>query len=191
MLIDLSIKEFFQKMSSKDVPCGGSGAALVGTTGVSLLLMAAEMGQQVGYNLKQYIEDFQKLQQSLLQYIDEDAKVLSNALPKLTAVGADGNKDDWNSVLAEAVAVPINIATAGVKALKIAQEMLNNAPHILICDMTFASIACHSSIQGAILLANLNISLFRDNQELTDQYNQQIIMLNDEANMLIQAINRQ
>ena len=179
MLIDLSIKEFFQKMSSKDVPGGGSGAALVGTTGVSLLLMAAEMGQQEGYNLKQYIEDLQKLQQSLLQYIDEDAKVLSNALPKLTAVGADGNKDDWNSVLAEAVAVPINIATAGVKALKIAQEMLNNAPHILICDMTFASIACHSSIQGAILLANLNISLFRDNQELTDQYNQQIIMLND------------
>ena len=57
--------------------------------------------------------------------------------------------------------------------------------------MTFAAIACHSSIQGAILLANLNISLFRDNQELTDQYNQQIIMLNDEANMLIQAINRQ
>ena len=62
---------------------------------------------------------------------------------------------------------------------------------MLICDMTFASISCHSSIQGAILLANLNISLFRDNQELTDQYNQQIIMLNDEANMLIQAINRQ
>lgn len=191
MLVDLSIKDFFSKMSSKDVPGGGSGAALVGTTGVSLLIMAAEMAQQEGYNLNTYISELQKLQQALLQYIDEDAKVLSNALPALTAVGPDGNSDEWNGVLEKAVAVPINIATASIKALSIAQEMLKNAPHILICDMTFAAISCHSSIQGAILLANLNISLFRDNQDLVEKYNQQIIELNDKANDLIQDINRE
>lgn len=191
MLIDLSIKDFFSKMSSKDVPGGGSGAALIGTTGVSLLTMAAEMAQQEGYDLSKNIGELQNLQQSLLKNIDEDAIVLTNALPALTAVGPDGNSDEWNSVLEKAVEVPINIANAGVKALHIAHEMLKSAPHILICDMTFAAIACHSSVQGAILLANLNISLFRDNQELVEKYNQQIIELNDKANDLIQDINRE
>ena len=106
MLVDLSIKDFFSKMSSKDVPGGGSGAALVGTTGVSLLIMAAEMAQQEGYNLNTYISELQKLQQALLQ-VERELSTAQQQLDERTTYLAnpesylDGEKEKLKQALRE------------------------------------------------------------------------------------------
>ncbi|WP_199883812.1 cyclodeaminase/cyclohydrolase family protein [Anaerosinus massiliensis] len=189
MLTDLSLHHFFSKMAGNEAPGSGSGAALLGLTGVSLLKMVnqlcdeRESGEVTLLNI-----ELDKLHVLLGGLINRDAEVLNQALPALTAVGADGNSQEWNEVLLQAIDVPYAIADACLQALEAAKKLRGIAKANLICDVQFAAMSCNTAIQGAILIAQLNISLLRDDEELAAELKEKVEQFAESSDRFIDAI---
>lgn len=166
MLKDLSIHEFFMKTAQKEAPGGGSNAALMGLSGISLLQMAAEVSLEAAKwdGLKM---ELQRLHDSLEAFIDADAKALEQALPALAAVGPDGNREEWNEILLKAVDVPFQIVQACMDGLEVFRKMREHLYPNVACDAKFGAMSLHTALQGAVLLAQLNVSLLRGDRELS------------------------
>lgn len=186
MLTKISVHEFFSKMAKADAPGSGSGAALLGLTGVSLMEMASSLCQNAAgeiVELRKLQEELTALHSALEALIDRDAEVLARALPALTAVGPDGSSREWNDVLTQAVEVPFAIAQACIDAIEIAKRLLDLAVVNTACDLKFAAMSCHTGLQGAVLLAELNISLLRGDAGLGGE-------LREKADALVEKAGR-
>ncbi len=191
MLTNLSVHNFFAKLAGNGDPGSGSGAALIGLTGVSLLKMASDLcsqGQADGSEFAVLNIELGRLHVLLEGLINRDAEVLEQALPALTVVGADGNSEEWNEVLLQAIDVPVSIADACIEALATAKKLRPKALPNILCDIQFAAMSCHTALQGAILIAELNISLLRDDEELAVKLNKKIADFIERGDQLIDAI---
>lgn len=168
MLKDLSIHEFFVKTAQKETPGGGSNAALMGLSGVSLIQMAAEvsLGAQQWNDVK---KELQRLHETLEAFIDADAEVLEQALPALAAVGPDGNGEEWNEILLKAVEVPFQVIQSCIEGLEAFRRIKDHLYPNVACDAKFGAMSLHTALQGAVLLAQLNVSLLRDDKELSSE----------------------
>jgi len=191
VLTNLSVHNFFAKMAGNGEPGSGSGAALVGLTGVSLLKMVTNLcsqGQEDGRQFAVLNIELDRLHVLLEGLINRDAEVLEQALPALTAVGPDGNSEEWNEVLLQAIDVPLVIADACIEALKVAKKLRVAAMPNIVCDVHFAALSCNTALQGAILIAELNISLLRDDEDMIAKLNKKIADFTELGDQLIDAI---
>lgn len=193
MLTDLSVHDFFAAMAAKGAPGGGSAAAMLGATGVSLLEMLVMICAQNHENSEE-IAHIQKelaaLHQELESAVNRDAEVLEEALPALMAVGPDGNSEEWNVVLLKAIAVPFVIAESCLAALNLAKKLLGYATPNVICDTKFAAMSCHTGMQGAIMMAELNLSLLREDEVLQNKYKERINTLMQKSKRTMSQINK-
>lgn len=191
MLAKLSVHEFFTRLASREAPGGGSGAALVGLTGVSLLEMAAALCQS-GETKSAADEDvaraLARLHTHLESLLQKDAEVLARALPALTAVGPDGSSRDWNAALMQAVDIPFLIAQDCIDAIEIARRLLEGALPSVACDLKFAAMSCHTGLQGAVMLADLNISLLRDDASLHASLRERIDAILEKADRVMDQV---
>lgn len=183
MLTDLSVHEFFQKMSGKHAPGSGSGAAMAGLIGVSLLEKVAALSSG-----SVNVLELEEIHHHLEVAVERDAEVLAKALPALMAIGPDGDSQEWNEILLEASEVPVSIACQCFEALEIARTLCNVVPANLFCDIKFAAMSCHSGLQGANLLAELNLSLLRGDGLAGERKMDQISQLRDRSGLLLDCI---
>ena len=191
MLTNLSVHSFFAKLAGNGDPGSGSGAALIGLTGVSLLKMTSDLcnqGQAGGSAFTVLNIELDRLHVLLEGLINRDAEVLEQALPALTIVGPDGNSAEWNEVLLQAIDVPLSIAGACIEALEIAKKLRVKALPNIVCDVHFAALSCNTALQGAILIAELNISLLRDDEDMIAELNKKIADFTERGDQLIDAI---
>ncbi|WP_177506103.1 cyclodeaminase/cyclohydrolase family protein [Anaerosinus sp.] len=192
MLTELSIHDFFTKMAGKEAPGGGSGAAMTGLNGVCLLEMAVKVSK-VSLTETEFsgaLDELTRLHQELENLINADAEVLARALPALTRVGPDGSQEEWNEILLEAVHIPFEIAQACIDALVVAKQMKDKLHQNVVCDATFGAMSCNTALQGAVLLAELNISLLRGDAELMEKLKIDMMNFAEKSDMLIDAILR-
>lgn len=192
MLTNLSLHDFFMKMAHKEAPGGGSASAMMGLAGVSLLEMAVKVSKEsldeAEFSL--CLDELAILHRKLEELINTDAEVLARALPALTDVGADGSESDWNAILLEAVHVPLDIVQACLDALVIAKKLIRKFQPNVVCDATFGAMSCNTALQGAVLLAELNISLLRGDEALVEKLKKTIDDFAETSNSLIDDILR-
>ncbi len=192
MLTNLSLHDFFMEMAHKKAPGGGSASAMMGLAGVSLLEMAVKVSKEsldeAEFSL--CLDELATLHRKLEELINTDAEVLARALPALTDVGADGSESDWNAILLEAVHVPLDIVQACLDALVIAKKLIRKFQPNVVCDATFGAMSCNTALQGAVLLAELNISLLRGDEALVEKLKKTIDDFAETSNSLIDDILR-
>lgn len=191
MLTKMSVHEFFLRLRDKAAPGSGSGAALLGLTGVALAQMAFKLAACESPNdpeRKKIRGDLSRLHTHLEELIERDAEILKRALPALTAIGGDGNTGDWNAVLLEAVETPFQIAKDCMEAIETIGNLLRGALPNIACDLKFAALSCHAGLQGAVLLANLNISLLRDDEPLSAKLRDKIAAILEQAECAMDEI---
>lgn len=158
-MLDLSLRTFFQRLAGPDAPGSGSCAAVTALAGVSLMEMAARLGGVDGAPLS-------KARGALEELLPKDAEVLAEVLPLLKEIGPDGNSGEWNDALVRAAQVPLAVAESALAALQWAAGAAGRMPLPLVCDLKCAALSCHAGLQSAVLLAELNASLLRDDDAL-------------------------
>ena len=88
----------------------------------------------------------------------------------------------------EAVHIPFEIAQACIDALVVAKQMKDKLHQNVVCDATFGAMSCNTALQGAVLLAELNISLLRGDAELMEKLKIDMMNFAEKSDMLIDAI---
>lgn len=187
MLQKLSVHEFLAQLAQKGAPGSGSAAALTGATGVSLLEMMVALCP-VAPEREATAARLIALRAHLEVLLEQDVEVLTKALPALTEIGPDGNSGEWNMILLQAAKTPLAIAADCLAALETAKALKRFAPPNLVCDIKVAAMHCHTGLQSGLLLAELNASLLRDDEQLGRQTQREINALLEKTERLMDVL---
>lgn len=165
-LLDLRVKEFFEKMAQNPPPGGGSAAALAGLMGVSLLEMAAVVSEKhlPGERLAAVQNELTGLHRELSSLVDRDAKVLAEVLPLLSGAGsADGSGSvETGNAVQRAISVPMSIARSCVRGLEAGRRLLPDAAGHVLGDLLLGVLLCHNAMTGALLMTAINLPFIDD-----------------------------
>lgn len=171
-LLDLRVKEFFEKMAQNPPPGGGSAAALAGLMGVSLLEMAAAVSEKhsAGERLAGARNELAGLHRELSSLIDRDAKVLAEVLPLLSGAGiADGSgSTETGNAVQRAISVPMAIARNCIRGLEAARLLLPDAAGHVLGDLLLGVFLCHNAVTGALLMTAVNLPFMADTKVQED-----------------------
>ncbi len=172
--INYAIKEFIDLLASKEpAPGGGSAAALVGSIGVALSSMVANLtiGKEKFKDkeelMREIVQKNEKLQKELLELIEKDAEAfnkVANALklPKNNPEEKEKRKEILENALKEASLVPLEVMKKSLEALKILENTLGNSTPNAVSDIGVSALCLKSAIQSAWLNVKINLVSIRD-----------------------------
>ncbi|MFZ1705521.1 MAG: glutamate formimidoyltransferase [Saprospiraceae bacterium] len=173
-LIDLNLVEFSNLTASENpAPGGGSVSAYVGTLGVSLGTMVANLGaNKKGWDDKinyfsEWAEKGQLIKDELLTLVDADTIAFNQILeavrlPKETEVDKDLRKKAMHLATKGAIIVPLQVMRTSFKALDLIKEMAINGNQSSVSDAGVGGLCCRTAIQGAYLNVQINCKGFQD-----------------------------
>lgn len=165
MLIEKSVREFVELLSSKEpVPGGGGAAALVGAIGVALgsmvgnLTVGKEKYKDVEAEIIKILESAKSLQAELLDLVDEDAKVFGKVagvykMPKNTEEEKAKRNEAMEEALKEACRVPIKIMELSYEAIKLHRKLADIGNRLAISDVG-VGVLC---LKAALLSGRMNV----------------------------------
>lgn len=186
MLVDLTVKEFLNKVAGSDpVPGGGSIAALNGALGASLAAMVA--GLTIG---KKGYEDHQEamhhIQEQALKYkemftinIDRDSEAYDKVfacfkMPKAT----DEEKHARSAAIQEATKyaalVPMEVARASYGMMTLIADVARLGNKNAVTDACVAMMSARTAVLGALLNVRINLGSIKDKafvEEMTHEAN--------------------
>jgi len=172
--INYAIKEFIDLLASKEpAPGGGSAAALVGSIGVALSSMVANLtiGKEKFKDkeelMKEIVQKNEKLQKELLELIEKDAEAFNKVadalkLPKNNPEEKEKRKETLENALKEASLVPLEVMKKSLEALKILENTLGNSTPNAVSDIGVSALCLKSAIQSAWLNVKINLVSIRD-----------------------------
>lgn len=172
--IDSSIKKYLDDLSAKlPAPGGGSASALVGSIGVSCLLMVVNFTiDKKGY--EQYNDELKEILKQLTTYnlqlttlIDEDVRSytkLSEAykLSKNTPQEAEIRMQKIQEALKSAMAVPWQILLNAKKARTCCARLRIIGNKNLLSDVDCAEVFLEAAIKGARFNIEINLNSITD-----------------------------
>ncbi len=169
-LIDLSLKKFMDKTASESpAPGGGSVSAYIGSLGVALGTMVANLSaHKKGWDerwkeFSDWAEKGKAIQNNLLHLVDEDTAAFNGilaafALPKKT----DEEKQVRNMSIQEATKnatlIPFRVMETASSAYGLIREMVENGNPNSITDAGVGALALRTCIKGAFLNVRINAS---------------------------------
>lgn len=167
MLQSLSVRQFADQLANKDTqPGGGSAAALMGLTGVSLLHMVLAYCEDQDQH-KSLIQNLQGqlnlLHADLLEYIDLDPKAYQEflavmAMPVSTLAEQEQKTQCHIEALGKAIDVPLKVANTCTLALGLANQVLSLSLNSdSYCEFVMAAQALKASFYGALACAMTNL----------------------------------
>lgn len=173
-LIEVSSKEFVDLLSSKAaVPGGGGAAALVGSIGTALAGMVCNLTSgkkkyaQYQEDIERIVEKTKKLQEELLEMVDEDAE---NFLPLSKAYSLPANSEEekaekervMQEALKKACHVPLEIVRTCFEAIKLHEELVDKGSRLAISDVGVGVQCLRSAIISGRLNVVININMITD-----------------------------
>ena len=170
-LIDLSLKDFSDRLAGKfSVPGGGGAAALTGANGVALVLMAGEftLGKkkyaQYEDDIRRMISDGRWMVQGLLSLVDEDAAAFE---PLSKAYAIPKEAPEREAVLEEATKkaldAPLRMLEILSDAVSLTEEMADRCSVLMISD-----VGCGADLIAAALKAAAK-NVFINTKTLADR----------------------
>ncbi|MBI1850875.1 MAG: cyclodeaminase/cyclohydrolase family protein [Planctomycetes bacterium] len=176
MYADETIREFVEHVAARTpTPGGGSVAALAGAFGGALGMMGARYSigrdPSLEADAKAITEKLEKLTQSLLFVVDEDAAayervVAARKMPKVAPEDRDKRKAALDAAFLDAIDVPMRTIRFAKELSEAVARLAPIANPNLITDVAVGAILAEAAFEGARLNVLVNLpsipdSLFR------------------------------
>ncbi len=179
---DLNIREYIEKLASKEpVPGGGGASAVCGALGAALASMVCNLTigkkkfAEYEGELTAILNDAQRLSAELLHLSDEDARVFeplakAYSLPKNTPEEIEHRDKVMEQVLLEAAEVPLNIMRVIAEVIKLHHRLKDISSMLAISDVGCGIIMAKSALYAASLNVFINTKAMK-NKETAEKLN--------------------
>lgn len=174
MLVDLTLKEFLNKVAGSDpVPGGGSIAALNGAIASALAAMVANLtigkkGYEEHEELMQHIAGVAlQGQNTFIEDIDRDSEAYDSVftcfkMPKAT----DEEKAARSAAIQEATKfaalVPMQVARNAYELMTVIMDVARLGNRNAVTDACVAMMSARSAVLGALLNVRINLGSLKD-----------------------------
>lgn len=172
----MSVEAFANETASESpAPGGGSIAATLGTLGISLATMVANLSaHKRGWDhrweeFSNWAEKGMTLQKELIRLVDEDTKAFNQImaafdLPK----GSDQEKQNRKQAIQEAtrfaIEVPFKVMQTTFSTLEIIKAMADTGNPNSVSDAGVGALCARSAVMGAFLNVKINASGLDDRE---------------------------
>ena len=165
-----SCKEFTDELSTKaPVPGGGGASALVGSVGVALGSMVANLTAgkkkyaEFEDDIQRILAESETLKDHVLGLADEDAKVFE---PLSRAYGIPKDDPTRDAVMEDALkkasSVPLEIMKDCCRAIDMHAELSEKGSMLAISDVGVGAVCCKAALMGASLNVFINTKSMKD-----------------------------
>jgi glutamate formiminotransferase/formiminotetrahydrofolate cyclodeaminase len=185
-LIDLSVKDFTDELSSNSpAPGGGSVAALAGSLGAALTSMVAALShEKKGYLKKRAMmenvgEKTQKIKDRLSFLIDEDTNAFNKVMAanRISATSPEEIKEKEKLVLDAnkyAIEIPLEVAETSFKIFEMAEMMVTEGNPNSVSDVGVAGEAAFTAVRGACLNVLINLDGVESDKKFVDDMKKRV-----------------
>ena len=179
-LVDLSVREFIEKLGSdKSAPGGGSGSALAAAMGISLTKMVGEFTtgrkryEEYQSVVDVILEESTRLQEELILAIDKDTEAFNAVsevfkMPRDTEEEKKARAEAMERGLKIAADSPLEMMEIIVEALKTTQKAVGKTNPNTVSDLGVAVLNLKSGLKGAWFNVLINISGIKDQEYVND-----------------------
>ena len=183
-LVDLNLSDFANETASESpAPGGGSISAYVGSLGVSLGTMVANLSaHKKGLEDKfeyfsKWAEKGQELKDRLLHLVDADTDAFNKImdafkLPKESEQEKVDRKQAIHNATKEAIEVPLMVMRTSFEAMTLLKEMAEKGNPNSVSDAGVGALCCKAAVQGALLNVQINCNGFQDGTFVADSLSQ-------------------
>ncbi len=174
MLVDLTVREFLERVASGDaVPGGGSIAALCAAVAAGLAEMVGRLtvGRKKDVTLdsemNNLIEQAQMLRADLTRAVDDDSNAYTSVmqayrLPKNSDAEKEARSGAIQQALKEAARVPLAVAEAAVAVLGLAARAVHKGNKNATTDALAGALVARSAVLAAVANVRINIQAIKD-----------------------------
>jgi glutamate formiminotransferase/formiminotetrahydrofolate cyclodeaminase len=179
-LIDLNLTEFADETASESpAPGGGSISAYVGSLGISLATMVANLSaHKRGWDerweeFSDWADQGQILKDELLFLVDEDTNSFNKImeamrLPKGSETEIKARKEAMDTATKYAILTPFRVMETSLKSMDIIQKMAEIGNPNSVTDAGVGALCARTAVIGAFLNVKINCKDFDDNEFVTD-----------------------
>ena len=173
-LVGMNLVEFANETASESpAPGGGSISAYIGSLGISLATMVANLSShKVGWDdhwevFSDWAEKGQKLKDRLLYLVDEDTRAFNKimdafGLPKQS----DAEKAARTSAIQEAtkfaIEIPLEVMRLSLESMEVIGKMAEIGNPNSVSDAGVGALCARSAVIGAFLNVKINASGYKD-----------------------------
>ena len=198
-LVDLDLVRFMELTASESVaPGGGSVAAYIGSLGVALGTMVANISSHKrGWDdrweeFSDFAERGKKIQNELLALVDEDTAAFNRimdafALPKESDEEKKLRKEAIQAATKYAIEVPFMVLQTAFGAYAFVQEMVNIGNPNSVTDAGVGAMALRTAVSGAYLNVLVNCSSL-DDKEFVKEVTLEGARIEAESNRLCESV---
>lgn len=191
-LVDLTIGDFMEETASESpAPGGGSVSAYIGSMGVALGSMVANLSSHKrGWDDKwEFYSDWavkgKEIQEKLLRLVDEDTEAFNRimeafSLPKKSKEEQVSRDGAIRAATINAIKVPLEVMATASKGFKLIEAMISSGNPNSISDAGVGAMAIRTAILGAHLNVLINMDGIVLDDELLD-FRKRADQLADEA----------
>lgn len=174
MLIDLTIKQFLERVASgAPVPGGGSVAALTAALSASLSEMVARLtlGKKgdpaLDKKMSTLIDAASRLRTTLASDVDRDSDAYASVMkayrmPKGSDEERSVRKAAVRHALKDAARIPLSVAEAGITLMKLAGTAVMEGNSSAVTDGLVAALTARSAVIGALYNVRINLASIDD-----------------------------
>jgi len=185
-LTDLTLKGFMNETASESpAPGGGSVSAFIGSMGVALGTMVANLSaHKRGWDdrweeFSVWAEKGKDLQEKLLSLVDEDTRAFNNimdafGMPKKTEEEKSTRKEAIDSATRYAMEVPLKVMETALASMTVVEAMAETGNPNSVSDAGVGAVALRAAATGAWLNVKINSSGLADKEyvkEVLDKAN--------------------
>ena len=173
-LIDLTVSGFAEETAAESIaPGGGSISAYVGTLGVSLGTMVANLSaHKAGWDDKwEFYSDWavkgQAYKNKLLQLVDEDTNAFNKIIdgfrmPKVTDEEKEARKQAIEKATIYATEIPFQVMETAYNSMEVMQAMLKEGMQSSISDAGVGVLCARTAVVGAYFNVRINAKDIKD-----------------------------
>jgi glutamate formiminotransferase/formiminotetrahydrofolate cyclodeaminase len=173
-LVDMNLKAFMDETASESpAPGGGSVSAYIGSVGVALGTMVANLSaHKRGWDdrweeFSQWAEKGKKIQNTLLNLVDEDTDAFNRimasfAMPKKTEEEVEIRNRAVQESTKNAILVPYRVMETAFSAFELIREMVKSGNPNSVTDAGVGALAVCTCVKGAFLNVRVNAGSLED-----------------------------
>lgn len=177
-MLELSLTDFTEKLSSKDaVPGGGGASALVGALGAALASMVGNLTvgkpkyAAVEEDVKALMLRAKTAEGKLLALVEEDAKAFEPLSKAYGIPKTDPSRDEvMENALAVASAPPMEMMRVCAEVINILAELIDKGSVLAVSDVGVGAALAAAAMKGASLNVFINTGLMK-NRETAEKLN--------------------
>lgn len=177
-LVNTTLKDFSEETASESpAPGGGSISAYLGTLGISLGVMVANLSaHKKGWDARweefsDLAEKGEELRKQLLKMVDEDTsafnKIMSAmALPKTSEKEKEVRKNELESATLNAIEVPFKVMQLSTQAMPLLKTIAENGNPNSVSDAGVGALCAKAAVFGAFLNVRINSGDLKDHPKV-------------------------